>query len=97
MMSAPACYAQLQAGDVLLFNTMLFHYGGANLSAHPRALLSFSFQRSAPCGSMQPINGFTYHCHSSVQGRYSLGSFPHPHSVAVMVPVPTRASAAVGV
>lgn len=73
----PACYAQLKAGDVLLFNTMVFHYGGANTSSVPRALLSFSFQRNATDGSMSPIDGFTYHCHSSVKGRYTLGSFPH--------------------
>lgn len=76
-----ACYAQLQAGDVLLFNTMIFHYGGANVSQLPRALLSFSFQRgnngeNGLPTTTDPIDGFTYHCHSSVKGNWTLGNFP---------------------
>ena len=75
--AAPACYAILEAGDVLLFNTMLFHYGGANISALPRAMLSFSFQRNSVDGFSIPINGFTYHCHHSVKGKLSLQDFPN--------------------
>lgn len=75
-LAAPVSYAQLKAGDVLLFNTMVFHYGSANTSTLPRALLSFSFQRNSECGNMLPINGFTYHCLDSVAGKYTLNNFP---------------------
>jgi hypothetical protein len=73
---APPCYAQLSAGDILLFNTMIFHYGGANTSQLPRALLSFSFQNNASgSGRAEPINGFTYHCENELQGAYALHDF----------------------
>ena len=75
-LNLPIHYAQLKAGDILLFNTMVFHYGSANTSLLPRALLSFSFQRNNDSGLMEPINGFTYHCHSSVSGKYTLDNFP---------------------
>lgn len=44
--SFPEEAAVLEPGDILLFNTQLAHYGGANVcpSKRPRALLSFSFQ-----------------------------------------------------
>ena len=42
--SSRACAALLEPGDVLLYDTSLFHYGGANSSTDPRALLMFSFQ-----------------------------------------------------
>jgi hypothetical protein len=72
---APPCYAQLSAGDILLFNTMIFHYGGANNSVLPRALLSFSFQNKGSTGRAEPINGFTYHCEDELQGAYVLQDF----------------------
>lgn len=75
-LTIPVRYAQLKAGDILLFNTMVLHYGSANTSSLPRALLSFSFQRNNAAGNMVPINGFTYHCHSSVAGKYTLDNFP---------------------
>ena len=80
---SPPSYALLQAGDILLFNTMVFHYGSANTSALPRALLSFSFQRcSTTSGNMEPINGFTYHCHNSVAGKFTLNNFPSTASMS---------------
>jgi ectoine hydroxylase-related dioxygenase (phytanoyl-CoA dioxygenase family) len=36
----------LLAGDMLVFDTRLFHYGSANTSDKPRMLLSFSMQQS---------------------------------------------------
>lgn len=42
--SSRACAALLEPGDILLYDTSLFHYGGANSSTDPRALLMFSFQ-----------------------------------------------------
>lgn len=36
----------LKAGDMLVFDTRLFHYGSANTSDKPRMLLSFSMQQS---------------------------------------------------
>lgn len=84
-LAAPVCYAQLKAGDILLFNTMVFHYGSANDSALPRALLSFSFQRNSVNGEMLPINGFTYHCHDSVAGKYTLNHFPDTSDKSVCV------------
>lgn len=44
--SFPEEVAELEPGDILLFNTQVAHYGGANICpiGRPRALLSFSFQ-----------------------------------------------------
>lgn len=57
----------LNIGDVLLFDTRLFHYGRENVSEFPRALLGFSFQECNPWGHVTKINGFTYHCHRSIK------------------------------
>ena len=40
-----AVYAELKAGDVLLFDAKIFHFGGANTTSKPRQLLSWSFQK----------------------------------------------------
>lgn len=73
--ASPAHAAILEIGDVLLYDTKLFHYGGANTSTSPRALLMFSFQQCTPWGSVEKVSGFTYHMHSTVAGKYCLGSF----------------------
>jgi ectoine hydroxylase-related dioxygenase (phytanoyl-CoA dioxygenase family) len=72
--SAPSA-AVLEAGDVLLYDSSLFHFGGANLSQLPRALLMFSFQEATPWGSHEEVQGFTYHYHHSILGKLTLGSF----------------------
>ena len=65
----------LQAGDCLIFDTRLFHYGAANESLKPRTLLSFSFQQSpSPTCSEETrtsdkIRGFTYHLDKSFEDR----------------------------
>jgi len=63
----PPVYAKLSPGDMLLFDTRLLHFGGANTSASPRALLSMSFQRREACGEKaELVSGFTYHQHPSL-------------------------------
>ena len=61
-------HALMNAGDILIFDTKLFHFGGANISKNPRALLCLAFQ-SFEAGSkdINIVDGFTYHCHSSVK------------------------------
>jgi Phytanoyl-CoA dioxygenase (PhyH) len=77
--SAPHA-AILDVGDLLLYDTKLFHFGGANTSNAPRALLMFSFQQCTPWGSIDKVSGFTYHCHDSVEGKFVLGDFGCPQS-----------------
>lgn len=67
--------AVLEIGDILVYNTQLFHFGGANDSISPRALLTFSFQQCTPWGDIDKVNGFTYHCHRSFRGKYRLKNF----------------------
>ena len=62
-------------GDILIYDTKLFHYGSANKSTEPRALLAFSFQSCTPWGSTEKINGFTYHCHPTINGKYRVEDF----------------------
>ena len=64
--------ALLEAGDILIYDSALFHYGGANVSLLPRALLMFSFQEGTSWGSYEEVTGFTYNCDASVKGVYSL-------------------------
>lgn len=64
--------ALLEAGDILIYDSALFHYGGANVSQLPRALLMFSFQEGTTWGSYQEVTGFTYNCDASVKGQYFL-------------------------
>ena len=77
--------AILDVGDILLFNTNIFHYGSANTSTTSRALLCLAFQQPDEAKSTvestaveaTPIDGFTYHTHMSMRARkWSLGSFP---------------------
>jgi len=72
--SAPTA-AVLEAGDVLIYNSAVFHYGGANVSAVPRALLMFSFQEPTPWGDLSEVTGFTYNHDVSVRGKFNLDSF----------------------
>lgn len=44
-LSQPPISVTLQRGDVMFFNTQLIHFGEANLSSSPRALICFAFQR----------------------------------------------------
>lgn len=74
--SQAAHAAILDPGDILLYNTQIFHYGGANISSTPRAILMFSFQQCTPWGSFEKVNGFTYNCHHSVKGKLRIDSFP---------------------
>mmetsp|Transcript_31391 Transcript_31391/g.56209 ORF Transcript_31391/g.56209 Transcript_31391/m.56209 type:complete len:240 (-) Transcript_31391:86-805(-) len=68
--------ALLDAGDLLIFDTRVFHYGSANVSGEERPLVYFSFQRPQEGRpAVTPIEGFTYHCHSSVRGQYVLRDF----------------------
>lgn len=65
----------LKIGDILIFDTRVFHYGAANTSELPRALLMFSFQESTHRGKEDRIHGFTYHLHSTVRDQYRLKDF----------------------
>lgn len=67
--------ALLDAGDVLLYDSSLFHFGGANVSTLPRALLMFSFQEAPSWGTHEEVPGFTYNNHESVKGKFTLESF----------------------
>ena len=67
--------AVLDAGDLLLFDTRVFHYGSANISQGPRPLVCFSFQSPRHGTSIRAIDGFTYHCHRSVRGKSQLRDF----------------------
>lgn len=69
--------AILEIGDILLFDTKIFHYGSANLSSVNRALLSFSFQERNSSGNIENIEGFTYHYHDSlIKNDINLKDFP---------------------
>jgi hypothetical protein len=72
-------HALLNAGDVLIFNTKVFHFGTSNISSTSRDLLSFSFQQKGSCGGSPPIEGFTYHIQPDLRGKYELRDFRRPH------------------
>eukprot|EP01038_Epipyxis_sp_PR26KG_P013216 gene13216-17715_t len=74
-LSLSPIYATLQPGDILIFDTRLFHLGAANQSDIPRPLLSFSFQNRNIDGNIDRVQGFTYHCHDSVKNRLNLEDF----------------------
>ena len=63
--------ALLCAGDILLFDTTIFHFGEANQSDIPRVLLGFAFQSNRgdnnACFEIDKSNGFTYHINPDVQ------------------------------
>ena len=67
--------AILNIGDVLIYDSQLFHFGGANTSVLPRVLLMFGFQQCTPWGQIDKINGFTYHCDKTIAGKYCLNDF----------------------
>jgi hypothetical protein len=71
-----ACYAPLKAGDMLIFDTKIFHYGAANHSSVQRDLLSLSFQKRDEAGECHPITGFTYHIQPDLVGAVELRDFP---------------------
>jgi hypothetical protein len=65
-----AVHAILEPGDILIFDTKVFHHGCANTSQEPRAMLCFSFQnRDVDGRDMGKAEGFTYHCHQSTINR----------------------------
>ena len=72
--SAPSA-ALLDAGDVLLYDSSLFHFGSANVSTLPRALLMFSFQEAPPWGTHEEVPGFTYNYDESIRNKFTLESF----------------------
>lgn len=61
----------LQIGDILLFNSMIFHYGAKNSSVESRPLLSFSFQNvDSISKQLVYIDGFTYHSHHTIRNAH---------------------------
>jgi len=68
----------LQIGDILLFNSMIFHYGAANTSIESRPLLSFSFQNlNSISKQLDYIDGFTYHRHHTIRNAHlTIVDFP---------------------
>lgn len=71
-------YAVLGAGDMVIFDSKVVHYGSANSTKHPRTLLHFSFQQqNNGTREFDVINGFTYHMHNSTRNRYQLYNFPY--------------------
>jgi len=68
--------AILDIGDLLIFNSKIFHYGSANLSQYDRLLLSFTFQKLND-GKHIPIKGFTYHLSNSMKNdKKILNDYP---------------------
>lgn len=73
----PAEYALLNQGDILIFDSRLFHFGGANVSLDPRILMCIAFQQRDQTGSSDRIKGYTYHCHDTVHhAALQLKDFP---------------------
>lgn len=68
----------LQIGDILLFNSMIFHYGAKNNSIESRPLLSFSFQNvDSISKQLIYIDGFTYHSHHTIRDAHlTVSDFP---------------------
>ena len=66
----------LRAGDVLVMDTKVWHYGGENTSRRERFLLQFSFLGAQCAGGGAPPRprGFTYHLDGSLRGM-RLGDF----------------------
>lgn len=62
-------YAMLEPGDILIFDTKLFHHGTSNMSLLTRALMCLSFQKKDVFGNSETVNGFTYHCDRSVSNK----------------------------
>lgn len=72
----PPTHAFLDVGDMVFFDTNIFHYGSANMSSDCRALLCFAFQARDAEGAAAKVEGFTYHTHASMrQSALSLQSF----------------------
>lgn len=67
--NSPPLSALLDEGDVLLFDTKLFHFGSANTSLLPRNLLCFAFQGPCQRGLVEPIKGYTYHISAAVKSQ----------------------------
>jgi hypothetical protein len=68
----------VNAGDMVCMNCKAFHYGDANTSRTPRALLNVTFQEPGPSGTLESLHGFTYHIEEGIRGRYQLGDFLGP-------------------
>ena len=92
-------YAALQQGDVLLFDTKLFHYGGQNISHQNRQLLSWSFQKPVHAAftkegdemTSEPIYGFTYHLEDSIKKLgLTLQDFTLTLSLPLPLPLPSQ-------
>jgi len=69
-------HAALSAGDLLIFNTTVHHFGTSNKSKEARNLLSFSFQQRDEHGNVPIVDGFTYYILPELVGQYELQKFP---------------------
>jgi hypothetical protein len=70
-------YAPLDAGDIVIFDTKVLHFGAANTSMASRDMLTFSFQNNVGGDSPKAIEGFTYYLHSDLDSStVELQDFP---------------------
>ena len=65
----------LRVGEMVSMNAKVLHYGAANHSQRPRALLNVTFQEPEQDGSFGEIDGFTYHINPLLHGRYRVADF----------------------
>ena len=68
------------AGDMVVMDARVWHYGAAHLGDTPRVLLNVTFQddpKERPGDARTPtrVRGFTYHAHESVVDRYVARDF----------------------
>ena len=68
------------AGDMVVMDARVWHYGAAHLGDTPRVLLNVTFQddpKERPGDARTPtrVRGFTYHAHESVVDRYAARDF----------------------
>ena len=68
------------AGDMVVMDARVWHYGAAHLGRTPRVLLNVTFQddpvgRHGDARAPTRVQGFTYHAHESVVDRYVVRDF----------------------
>ena len=73
--SHPPVAAELKRGEGILFDSLLFHRGGANSSTRRRSLLSVSL---APNSDDATFQGTTDSIFDLYRGKFALGDFATP-------------------
>ena len=78
--SASPSVMACDAGDMVVMDARVWHYGAAHLGDTPRVLLNVTFQddpkkRHGDARTPTRVRGFTYHAHESVVDRYVARDF----------------------